>query len=287
MKLINIQKLFVCIVLPGILQAEHILIDQIKVVICGPQNNIPLTDTDETFKRGIDNKFMQLNPQIQKQIVNEQIIAERLPIEPDAAKKYIEGIRKQNNFSDSDLTDLFAGLGRTYQEGLDFLTTQYNNEFFLHYKFKSQLAPTEEEICEYYDQNPEFVDAFYKIRGTRIGYDVDTKDQLKKDLEEMIQKEYKDKQSDIEWSEPLIVSADDIPLDKQFLVDMKQGDIKLIQADGSFEIYQLIEYTPMALVPLEERKTAIVDILNRGKLERMLADYNKSVQEYVGLISFE
>jgi len=296
MKLTNIQKLldfltlrnlFVWIVLPGVIQAEYILLDQIQVVVCGPEKNAPFTNTDETWKRGLDNKFIPLTSQIQKEVVNQQVIAEKLPIEPDAAKKYIESIRKQNNFSENDLSHWFGEVGRTYLEGLDFLTTQYNNEFFLHYKFKSQLAPTEEEIFEYYDQHPEFIDAVYKIRGTRISYDEDTKDQLKQDLDGMIQNELDSGKSDIEWSEPLIIAADDVPVDKQFLVDMKPGEIKLIDADNIFEIYQLIDYTPIQLVPLDERKTSIVDTLNRSKLEKMLADYNKSIQEYVGLINFE
>ena len=282
-----IQKLFVWMILPGAIQAEYFLLDQIQVVVCGPEKNTPFTNTDETWKRSLDNKFIPINSQIQKEIVNQQVVAENLPIEPDAAKKYIEGIRKQNNFSEIDLSHWFGEVGRTYQEGLDFLRTQYYNEFFLHYKFKSQLAPTEEAIIEYYDQNPEFIDAIYKIRGTRIGYDENLKDQLKQDLEAMIQTELDFKKSDIEWSEPLIIAADDVPADKQFLADMKPGEIKLIDSGDMFEIYQLIEYTPIALVPLEERRTAIVDILNRGKLEKMLADYNKSIQEYVGLIDFQ
>lgn len=284
MKLTNILNLLVLIVLPGVIQAEYLLLDKINVVVCGSEKNSPFTDTDITWKRGLDNKFMPLSTQIQKEIVNQQITADKLPIEPDAAKKYIESIKKQHNFSEVDLENLFGEAGRTYQEGLDFLTSQYNNEFFLHYKFKSQLAPTEEQIMEYYDQNPEFIEATYKIRGTRIGYDAETKDQLKKDLEEMIQKEQKENKSDIEWSEPMLIVADDIPSDKQFLVDMKPGEIKLIDEDGIFEIYQLIEYSPVALVPLEERRTVIVDTLNRGKLEKMLTDYNKSIQEYVGII---
>ncbi len=286
MKLVNLKKLFLWIILPGVIQAEYILLDQIKVVVCGPEKNTPLTLTDEEWKRGLDNKFSPRSVQIQKEIVNQQVFSDKLPIEPDAAKKYIESIKKQNNFSEIDLAKWFGEVGRTYQEGLDFLTTQYNNEFFLHYKFKSQLAPTEEEIIEYYDQNPEFIDAAYKMRGTRASYDSDSKEQLKEDLERMIQDELNNQKSDIEWSDPLIVLEEDVPEDKKFLADMKSGEIKLMDVDGVFELYQLLDYTPAALVPLEERRTYIVDLLNRGKLEKMLADYNKSIQEYVGIIEF-
>ena len=57
-------------------------------------------------------------------------------------------------FSEVDMSNWFYQTGRTYQEGLDLLKNQYNNEYFLHHKFKSQLAPTEDEIIAYYDDNP-------------------------------------------------------------------------------------------------------------------------------------
>ncbi len=288
MKLVTLKKLFVWIILPGVIQAEYHLLDQIKVVLCGPEKNTPFTDTDETWKRSIlDNKTMPLSTQIQKEVINQQIVADKLPIEPDAAKKYVESIRKQNNFSEADLAKSFAEVGRTFQEGLDFFTTQYNNEFFLHYKFKSQLAPTEDEIFTYYDQNPEFIEGTYKLKGTKIAYDLDEKEQLKEQLEAMIQDELQNKETDIEWSQPLLITEEDIPEDKKFLIDMKPGEIKLLDVDGNFELYQLLDYVPAALVPLEERRTIIVDSLNRAKLEKMLADYNRSIQEYVGIIDFE
>jgi hypothetical protein len=282
------KLLSICVVLPGFIQAEYILLDKIDSIVCGPEKNTPITMTDLNWKRDLTNKFMPLQKQIETEIVNQQLVVEKIPIEPDAAEKYIKSIQKQNNFSEGDMTHWFTEVGRTFQEGLDLLTNQYQNEYFLHHKFKSQLAPTDDQILAYYNENPEFIDATVKLRATRVAYDKEDKDRLKADLEEMIEKERNKQESGIEWSEPVVVMQDDLPEEKLFVRDMKPGEVKLTddEIQNIFEIYQLLEYTPASLVSLEERRTTIIDILNRKALESMLADYNKAVQEYIDVIKF-
>ncbi len=285
MKLNKILSIFV--ILPGVIQAEYFLLDKIDSIVCGPEQNTPIVVTDTNWKRDLTNKFIPLQKLIETEIVNQQMIVEKVMMEPDAAEKYIKSIQKQNNFSEADMSRWFDATGRTYQEGLELLKSQYNNEYFLHHKFKSQLAPTEEEINAYYNDNPEFVDATIKLRATRAAYEPDDKDRLKEDLENMIQKELNKEDSGIEWSEPTVVIEEDIPEDKLFLRDMKPGEIKLTDdGQGVFELYQILEYNPAALVPLEDRRTIIVDALNRKELEKMFADYNKAVREYIDVIKF-
>jgi hypothetical protein len=286
MKLNKILSIFV--ILPGVIQAEYFLLDKIDSIVCGPEQNTPIVVTDINWKRDLTNKFIPLQKLIETEIVNQQMIVEKVMMEPDAAEKYIKSIQKQNNFSEADMSRWFDTTGRTYQEGLDLLKSQYNNEYFLHHKFKSQLAPTEEEISAYYNDNPEFIDATVTLRATRVAYESDDKDRLEKDLEDMIQKELKKEDSGIEWSEPTVVIEEDIPEDKFFLRDMKTGEIKLTVDDGQgvFELYQILERNPAALVPLEDRRTVIVDALNRKELEKMFADYNKAVREYIDVIKF-
>jgi len=285
MKINKILNMFV--ILPGVIQAEYFLLDKIDSIVCGPEKNTPIVVTDITWKRDLNNKFIPLNKQIETEVINQQIIVEKVAMEPDAAEKYIKTIQKQNNFSEADMTRWFDGTGRTFQEGIDLLKNQYNHEYFLHHKFKSQLAPTEEEIVAYYNDNPEFIDATTKLRATRAAYEEDDKDRFKKDLESMIQKELDKEDSGIEWSEPTIVVCDDIPEEKSFLRDMKPGEIKLIEDEpGVFELYQILEHNSASLVPLEDRRTYIVDALNRKELEKMFADYNKAVREYIDVIKF-
>lgn len=267
-------------VLPGVIQAELLLIDQIKCVICGPEANTPITDTAVTWKRSLDNKFVPIEQQIQKEIVSQQLVADKIPIDPTAVEKYIDTIKKQNNFSQSDLETWFSDVGRTLTEGLESLAEQYNNEYFMHYKFKSQLVPTDDEILVYYEENPQFVDGWYDLRATRIEYDPKDYDEAKESAERLMTTD----SSTIPWTQPNRIMEEDLSSDLQFVKTMSLNEIKMLETKDAFELYQLIAYEPTKVVPLEERRTAIADALNRKKLEKMLGDYNKTIREYIDII---
>lgn len=281
MKYLNKAFLIILISLPGVIQAEIFLIDCIKCVVCGPEANTPFTDTGVTWKRSLDNKFTTIEQQIQREIVNQQLVAEKIPIDPTAVEKYIDGIKKQNNFSETDLETWFGDVGRTMAEGIEGLAEQYNNEYFMHYKFKSQLVPTDDELREYYDENPVFIDGWYEVRATRIEFAPENKQEAQEAVEKMV----KSDSSTIEWTAPVRIMEEDLQPDQKFIEKMSIHEIKIVELENAFELYQLVAYEPTKLVSLEERRTSIADALNRKKLEKMLVDYNKAVREYIDIIS--
>lgn len=285
MKFLSLLLIAYCAALPGFIQADLFLVDKIECVVCGPEKNSPFTNTDITWKRGLDNKFVPLEQQIQREIVNQQIVADKIPMDPTAVEKYIEGIKKQNNFSESDLDAWFAEVGKTMQEGMDALAEQYHNEYFLHYKFKSQLVPTDDEVREYFEENPDFIEGYYDVRAARVDFDLKDYDEVKKDIEMIIANpEVQD--ADIAWSEPVRWMDEDVADEKSFIKDMSVGEIRVLELGNVFELYQLVAFEPTKLRSLEDRRASIVDALNRKKLEKMLADYNKAVREYIDVIKF-
>ncbi len=280
----TIISLFV--VLPGIIQAELFLIDQIECVVCGSAYNKPFVDTDVTWKRTLDNQFVPLQKQIQADIVMQQIASEKMPIDPDGAAKYIEGLKKQLKINDAEFETLFSEVGRTMAEGLEMLNIFYNTEFFTHYKFKSQLVPTEDEILNYFNDNPEFIDGSYEISIARVAYDGD---QGREDIKNKIEKALVDNNDGhglIQWGKVIKVAEEDLQDDQKFITKMKPEGVYIQESDGLFELVKLISYEPTRIKTLDERKNSIIDALNRKKLESMLAKYNQSVSEFVDIISF-
>lgn len=274
------------VVLPGIIQAELFLIDQIECVVCGSAYNKPFVDTDVTWKRTLDNQFVPLQKQIQADIVMQQIASEKMPIDPDGAAKYIEGLKKQLKINDAEFETLFSEVGRTMAEGLEMLNIFYNTEFFTHYKFKSQLVPTEDEILNYFNDNPEFVDGSYEISIARVAYDGD---QGREDIKNKIEKALVDNNDGhglIQWGKVIKVAEEDLQDDQKFITKMKPEGVYIQESDGLFELVKLISYEPTRIKTLDERKNSIIDALNRKKLESMLAKYNQSVSEFVDIISF-
>ena len=287
MKLIQILNLIFLIVLPGIVQAELFLIDQIECVVCGSAYNKPFVDTDITWKRTLDNQFVPMQKQIQADIVMQQIASEKMPIDPDGAPKYIEGLKKQLKINDAELETLFSEVGRTMAEGLEMLNIFYNTEFFTHYKFKSQLVPTDDEILNYFNDNPEFIDGSYEISIARVPYENDADRDVVKNKIEAALNGKNDGDGLIVWGNAIKVAEEDLQADQKFIIKMKPEGVFIQETDGMFELVKLIAHEPTRIKTLEERKNSIIDALNRKKLEIMLAKYNQSVSEFVDVITFD
>ncbi len=275
------------IVLPGMIRVELFLIDQIDCVVCGSAYNKPFVDSDVTWKRTLDNQFVPLQKQIQADIVMQQVFSEKMPVDPDGSLKYIEGLKKQLKINDAEFETLFAEVGRTMVEGLEMLNVFYNTEFFTHYKFKSQLVPTEDEILSYFNDNPEFIDGSYEISIARVPYEDDQDREVVKNKIEKALVDKNDGDGLIEWGKVIKVAEEDLQDDQKFITQMKPEGVYIQETDGMFELVKLIAYEPTRIKTLEERKNLIIDALNRKKLETMLAKYNQSISEFVDVIIFD
>jgi len=311
MKITKLILVGLCVVLPGNFQAEPIvldaadaefvipaqkaleevvfdnqdyfLIDQIECVVCGPERNSPIVDTDISWKRGLDGKFLDLAKQIQQDIVSQQVVSEKMPMEASAAEKYVEGLKKQNNLTDADLADMFAEVGRTAREGLDQLHDQYVQEFFMHYKFKSQLVATDDEINDFFNEYPEFINGWYDIQFASVPYTETSFDKVREKVNHFVATGDAG-DLNISWSNTNRLVDDEVASDKVFILEMEDGQVVAEQVEGAFELYKMVEKEPVRIKPLEDRRSVIIDALNRKKLEKMLAGYNKSISDFVDVI---
>ncbi|MCX5923241.1 MAG: hypothetical protein NTU89_01610 [Candidatus Dependentiae bacterium] len=264
-------------------QQEYVLMDQIECVVCGPERNTPIVNTDVSWKRALDGKFVDLPKQIQQDIVAQQVVSEKMPMEASAAEKYVEGLKKQNNLTDLDLADMFAEVGRTAAEGLAQLHDQYVQEFFMHYKFKSQLVATDDEINDYFNEYPEFINGWSDIQFIKVPYAKSSREQVKEKVNKFVATGESADDS-ISWGSVNRLADDEIAPDKLFILEMTDGQIVVEEEDGAFELYKLVGKESASIKSLEDRRSAIIDSLNRKKLEKMLSDYNKSVSEFVDVI---
>lgn len=271
-------------VLPCMMQAELLLVDKIECVACGPERNTPFVETDASWKRGLDGQLIPLQQQLQQEIVNQQIIADKMPLDPTLADKYIEGMKKQNNLSDDDLANLFAEIGRTFQEGVGLLSNQYTHEMFVQHKFKSQLVPTEENILAYYNENPMYEQGWCELVVASVSYVDDSKQAVKEKVDQFLDgKEAKD--FAVEWSSVIKIHHTDLADDKKFILEMKPEQIVVQDTNGAFELYKLVDKKETQLKTVDECRSLISDRLNRKKFEEMLQNYNEEIRKFVDVIN--
>lgn len=266
-------------------RAPWVLVDKIDCVVCGPERNTPMVDTDVTHKGDLNGQKIPMQQKIQNEIICQQIVAEKIPMDPSAADKYIDSVKKQNNLTDSDLADMFEGVGMIFTEGLASLNEQYSHEMFMHHKFKSQVIATDDDIKEYYDEHPMYNEGWCNIQLAYVDCDESTKETAKKQLDMLVDGTLAPEDVTVEWSSPMQVSLKDIADDKRFIFEMKPGQIVIRENGNTFELYKLIDKQESTLRPLEECRSAIVDKLNRKQLEGMLSEYNQEVRKFIDIIN--
>ena len=267
----------------NITAGDFVLIDQIECIVCGPEKNTPIVNSDISWKRDFDVKFIDINKQIQQEIINQHVVAEKMPLEESAVEKYIDGVKKQLNLSEKEVGELFADLGRTLAEGTALWRDQYFHHFFMLYKFKSQLVPTDDEVVAYFNEYPEFINGWVEFQFVLVPYDESNKDAIKKDVDTFVATGTCDNK-EICWGSTNHLAEDEVATDKSFILNMQKDQVEIRQVEGAFELYKLIAKEPVSIKPLSDCKAFIVERLNKNKLEQMLADYNKSINDVIDVL---
>lgn len=268
--------------LPVFVQAEFMVLDQGVVVVSGPAANTMITHSDVFDKLNLDGTKIPLSHQIKMEIIRQQVIADKMPIDDTAAEKYLANIQKVNNLSLDDLEDLAGQCFRTFPELKQLLGLQYTYDFFLYHKFRAHLVPTDQEVEDYCKEHPEVEAGHCVLQVAFIDFSIDNQEQVREKIEHMIAGNVSD--LTVQWSDPIKVNIVDIAEDKQFIRTMQQGQIISIQDKKSFELYKLVDKQEERTVPVSERKASVVDVLNRKMYENLLSDYEKHMIDEVAII---
>ena len=268
--------------LPAISQAEFMLLDQGIMVISGPVANTMITHSDVFDKLNLDGTPISLEHQIKMEIIRQEVVADKMPMDETAADKYLANIQKTNNLSLDDLEELAGQCRRTFFELKQLLSLQYTYDFFLYHKFRAHLVPSDQDVIDYCDEHPDVEPGHCVIQVAFVDFAADNKQEVADKLHGIIAGSIAD--SSIEWSDPIKVNITDIADDKLFIKDMISGQIHLIEDKKTFELYRLVEKQDEHVVPVADRKAFVVDLLNRKMYEGLLSKYEEHMLDNVAII---
>jgi len=280
--MIKLQKLLLFLItLPASLQAEFLLLDQGLKVISGPVGNTIITHSDVYQKLSLDGKVISLQDQIETEVIRQQVVADKMPLDDTAADKYLDNVQKTNNLTVEDLEELANQCYRTFAELKQQLSLNYIRDFFLHHKFRSHLVPTDQEVEEYCVSNPEIEPGYCVMQVSQIPFGADKKAVSEK--VKGIQSGLIDRTT-ISWSDSIRVELDDLAEDMQFVKNMARDEVIVIEGKTSFELYHLIEMKDEIVIPIKDRKAFVIDTLNRQMYEDLLTKYKSHMLDNVGII---
>lgn len=264
------------------LSAKVMLIDKIDTVVCGVEENAPLTFTDVEWKRSLTGAPISLDQQVQMEIVRQQVKHDQMPVDDSYAVKYLESIKSANGLTQNDLIDLFAEVGLLYAEGKAQLVTQYTYDMFLHHKFRSQVLVTDDEVQEFHEKNPEIEPGVLEIKIATVSYDSDTKEAVSKKIDALVGGD--NTSLSVEWGDVIEMEDSDLSADKKFISSMREGSMHAVDNGVEFDVYHLIRKKDAYERSLNECRPGIIDHLSKQQFEILLQDYNDNLQDKVRLV---
>jgi hypothetical protein len=265
------------------LQAEFMLLDQGVMVVSGPVANTIITHSDVFEKLNLDGTQIPLQRLVKMEVIHQEVIDTKMPYDETAAEKYLANIQKSNNLSLDDLEDLAGQCHRTLLELKQLLTLQYVYDFFLYHKFRAHLVPSDQDVQDYCDKNPDVQPGHCVIQVAFVDFMQDNKQQVLEKIDGIIAGNISD--DGITWSDPIKVNYVDIADEKLFIKSMDAGQISKIEDKKAFELYRLVSKQDEHVVPVEDRKAFVIDILNRTMYEELLSKYEDTMLDNIAIIN--
>lgn len=269
-----------------IVYAERYKVDFIKVTIYGEQDTLLITQS-EALRPGLDGQPKQFEDLVFEHLVF--LDAQRIGGAPTITDidKHWEDVKKQNNLSELDMQRIAAQAGYTVPEAKEQLGRMSAINQMFDFKVRSGLFVTQREVEAYYHEHPEITEAEYAIARAVVPFsDLESKEDMRHRLETFVTTGKGNVR--LAWSEPFWIKHDHVAQDKQFIYEMKIGDVSMpVEITHGFELFKLVNKKSEQKVPLQERYDEIATLLKRPKYEQLLEAYKKDLFDKATIVYHE
>lgn len=260
-------------------------IDTIIAVIPNSEGNKVITQS-ELDRPAIDGTMRSKKDLIRNaRLYNKAKEYGMIPSESDI-DDHLNTIKRENKMTHDDVVKLFDSAGYTFAEGREQLGEMSATSTLVNVKVHSRLLIPERDIRAYYHENPIYLEPEYQIQRGLIPFDTNImKDEQREQIEAMLRSGKKI--SNVEWLDPFWIDVAVIDQDKMFIIEMKPGEVRLIEEVDNFELFKLVNAHERRLKPFEERYTEIADILRRPRYERLFAEFEQQLEAQMPVIDLE
>jgi peptidyl-prolyl cis-trans isomerase SurA len=263
---------------------DSYVVDEILVIIYGPERTRVITAI-EVERLSIDGRKRTLDDLIIEELIYQEALKFKIPIDESIIDRYISNIRKQYNLSLDDVKQIFKQSGYTFEEGCQQLRVMYATNAIIENIITSRLHVSREDVLAYYEKHPVVQEAKYQLQMTLIPFDRSKSRYEHK--QEMVEKVKEGKIDTFVWYDPFWLKESEIAQHMNFITAMKQGDISIpIEVGHGFELYRLTEQIPQSVVPLENRYKEIENILRQPQFQKKFEEYKKSLYDFATIVYY-
>lgn len=259
---------------------NYILLDRPAVMVYGPERDHVICES-ELNRPSIDGLPSTWQNLVDNELVLQEAMRYKIPIDLSVADKYILSIRKQHGLSMDDVNAIFRNAHLSPEQGRQELVKMYTKNSVIEHKILSRLYIPQQDVEAYYHAHPIIKPTKYELQLGLVPFNGKDPLEQKKDIIAHIKKEGV---AHIQWSESFWLKEDEIAEDKQFILSLKPGRISApMQTPRGFELMKLCSKKEARPVSLEKRYREIVTHLREEKAQVMIEDYLKDLRKGASL----
>jgi hypothetical protein len=260
------------------------LIDETAVVVFGSERDHVICKS-EIDRLGIDGRMLTKRDLIVDELLFQETIKYKIPIEDTIIDRYLDAMQKEHNLTLDQIKTIFRNAGYSYKEGREQLRRMYAGNVIIDNKIRTRLVVPENEVLAYYNDHPVVKEPKYCIQTGFIPYDFSIEKEAQKKI--VIDAIVAGNAGMISWGDPFWLKQSELAEDTIFIASMKDGEVSLPHpTNRGFEVYRLVSFKPERLVPLHKRYRQIVSVLQRPKFEQMFAALQEDLLANACIIDF-
>ena len=261
------------------------MIDTIQAVIFGQSGTQVITYSD-VVRPSLSGESRALDDLIFERLVYLDAQKYKIMSDDEAVDKYLAMVQKENNLTRDQLYDIFASAGYSPEEGRSQFQMLQTVNAMLDFKIRSQIIVPRHLVENYYNENPVFQEAAYKIQVGVLPYIAGKETVQKKALAYMAKRGKA--VNGIEWGDGFWIKKEEVTPEKQFIFGLKEGGSSMPKDLGyGFEVYRLVEKKDERLIPFDERYKEIADILRRPIYGELMDKYKKNIFDTSSILYFK
>ncbi|MBD3273077.1 hypothetical protein GF385_01875 [Candidatus Dependentiae bacterium] len=249
------------------------VVDEIKARVNGVNITKSLLEKPQAVMGG---KMLTLEDAITNELLFQKAKDRKLLATAAEVDKQITNLKIHNgiaNLTDEEMEEELKTEGLTFQEYKNQMARFIAIERLKGAEYSERVVVTEQEIKNYYKDNPSWLDEKYLLNICELEEkDVDEKGNIVK-------------KDDFKWDNLGWIKKDDLSSDLLFVSSMKKGQVSNpVKMGNSYQVVKVVDRSERRLKSLEERRNEIQNLLQEEKRAKFAQDFEKELRSDASIV---
>ena len=233
------------------------------------QMNTGIITMQDCIRQGFDGQQYSIDQMVDFELMDQMAKNYKIDVTTDDINNHM----RKNGLSQAQVSHIAKeNWFESVDDFYDLIKKNFRGRRGMDFQIMSQAVALESEIKNYYDQNPIWLEPAYFVETVFIPLEGKAFEQLKK---EIVQKEKRNKLSDLDWDPVVKVIASEIGDNNKFIFDLKVGQSYYKDAEDGLLIYRLQNKEEKRKQSFEDRKK---EISNKLRMEKAIEAEKKEIQ---------